>query len=78
MSGRLRHNMRSVILVPKSLDPVGRGRAMPLPGERPSAKIAKLFPQTDPLKNPQKDQKDGAKDREASRPFQCKRCFRRH
>jgi membrane-bound lytic murein transglycosylase A len=42
--------MRFVILIPKSLDPVARGRAMPLPGERPSAKIAKLFPQTDPLK----------------------------
>jgi membrane-bound lytic murein transglycosylase A len=61
VSGRLRHNMRFVILVPKSLDPVARGRAMPLPGERPSAKIAKLFPQTDPLKSQQKEQKDGAK-----------------
>jgi membrane-bound lytic murein transglycosylase A len=30
---------------------------MPLPDARPSAKIAKLFPQTDPLK----DQKNGAK-----------------
>jgi membrane-bound lytic murein transglycosylase A len=61
VSGRLRHGMRFVILVPKSLDPVARGRAMPLPGERPSAKIAKLFPQTDRLKNQQKDQMDGAK-----------------
>jgi membrane-bound lytic murein transglycosylase A len=51
VSGRLRHNMRFVILVPKSLDPVVRGRAMPLPGKRPSAKIARLFPQTDPLKD---------------------------
>ena len=51
VSGRLRHTMRFVILVPKSLDPVVRGRAMPLPGRRPSAKIAKLFPQTDPLKD---------------------------
>jgi membrane-bound lytic murein transglycosylase A len=51
VAGRLRHNMRFVILIPKSLDPVARGRAMPLPGERPSEKIAKLFPQTDPLKN---------------------------
>ena len=32
VSGRLRHSMRFVILVPKSLDPVARGRAMPLPG----------------------------------------------
>jgi membrane-bound lytic murein transglycosylase A len=58
VSGRLRHNMRFVILVPKSLDPVVRGRAMPLPGRRPSAKIAKLFPQTDPLKDqPKTDSK---------------------
>jgi membrane-bound lytic murein transglycosylase A len=38
-------------LVPKSLDPVARGRAMPLPDPRPSKKIATLFPQTEPLKN---------------------------
>ena len=63
VSGRLRHNMRFVILIPKSLDPVARGHAMPLPGERPSAKIAKLFPQTDPLKN---QQRDGAKAVEAA------------
>jgi membrane-bound lytic murein transglycosylase A len=31
---------------------------MPLPGKRPSAKIAKLFPQTDPLKDrPKSDAK---------------------
>jgi membrane-bound lytic murein transglycosylase A len=51
VSGRLRNNMRFVMLVPKSLDPVALGRAMPLPDKRPSAKIAKLFPQTDPLKD---------------------------
>ena len=45
VSGRLRHNVRFVILVPKSLDPVARGRKMPLPDARPSEKIAKLFPQ---------------------------------
>ena len=50
VSGRLRHNIRFVMLVPKSLDPVARGRAMPVPLERPSAKIAKLFPQIDPAK----------------------------
>jgi membrane-bound lytic murein transglycosylase A len=44
------------MLVPNSLDPVAKGHAMPLPDARPSEKIAKLFPQTDPLKN-----KDGAK-----------------
>src|ERR1700681_1801611 len=58
VSGRLRHAMRFVMLVPNSLDPVARGHAMPLPGERPSAKIAKLFPQTDPLKDqPKSDSK---------------------
>ena len=54
VSGRLRHNMRFVMLVPKSLDPVARGRKMPVPDAGPSEKIAKLFPQTDPLKDQQK------------------------
>jgi membrane-bound lytic murein transglycosylase A len=62
VSGRLKNNMRFVILVPKSLDPAARGRKMPLPDTRPSAKIAKLFPQVDPLK----DQKNGTKPAEAS------------
>ncbi|HEU4805710.1 MAG TPA: murein transglycosylase A [Nitrobacter sp.] len=44
VSGRLRHNMHFVMLVPNSLDPVARGRTMPLPETRPSARIAKLFP----------------------------------
>jgi membrane-bound lytic murein transglycosylase A len=51
VSGRFRNNMRFVILVPKSLDPVQRARRMPLPDARPSAKIAKLFPQIEPAKN---------------------------
>jgi membrane-bound lytic murein transglycosylase A len=72
VSGRLRHNMRFVILIPKSLDPVTRGRRMPIPDERPSEKIAKLFPQTDPLKDQPKDQskdaKTGAKSAPASAP----------
>jgi membrane-bound lytic murein transglycosylase A len=51
VAGRFRNNMRFVILVPKSLDPVARGSRMPLPDARPSEKIAKLFPQVDPLKN---------------------------
>jgi membrane-bound lytic murein transglycosylase A len=51
VAGRLRQNARFIILVPKSLDPVARGRKMPLPDDRPSEKIAKLFPQTDPPKN---------------------------
>jgi membrane-bound lytic murein transglycosylase A len=66
VSGRLRHSMRFVILIPKSLDPVARGHAMPLPDPRPSAKIAKLFPQTDSLKSQPKDQTDGAKPAETS------------
>jgi len=56
VSGRLRHNMRFVMLVPKSLDPVERGRKVPIPDERPSEKIAKLFPQAEPIKAPPKDQ----------------------
>src|SRR5882757_9170708 len=55
VSGRLRHNVRFVILIPKSLDPVARGHAMPLPEARPSAKIAKLFPQKE-LKDASKPQ----------------------
>ena len=40
---------------------------MPLPDARPSEKIAKLFPQVDPLKNQKpKDQTTGAKSTEAS------------
>jgi membrane-bound lytic murein transglycosylase A len=66
VSGRLRHNMRFVILVPKSLDPSARGRKMPVPDPRPSEKIAKLFPQTDPLKDQPKDQKGGAKPADAA------------
>ena len=66
MSGRLRHNMHFVILVPKSLDPAARGRRMPLPDPRPSEKIAKLFAQVDPSKDQPKDQKNGAKPPEAS------------
>ncbi len=60
VSGRLRHPMRFVMLVPKSLNPVARGREMPLPEPRPSEKIAKLFPQSDPLKNQPKDPKSAA------------------
>nr|WP_291687880.1 murein transglycosylase A [Bradyrhizobium sp.] len=68
VSGRLKNNMRFVILVPKSLDPAARGRKMPLPDARPSAKIARLFPQVDPLK----DQKNGAKPADASQASSAK------
>jgi membrane-bound lytic murein transglycosylase A len=68
VSGRLRHNMRFVILIPKSLDPAARGRRMPIPDERPSEKIAKLFPQIDPLKDQPNDAKNRAKPVQASTP----------
>ena len=61
VAGRFRNTMRFVILVPKSLDPVARGRKMPVPDPRPSEKIAKLFPQVDPLKDQPKDQKNGVR-----------------
>jgi membrane-bound lytic murein transglycosylase A len=67
VSGRLRHAMRFVMLVPKSLDPMVRGRKMPVPDARPSEKIAKLFPQTDPLKDQPRDQKNSASTAQASR-----------
>jgi membrane-bound lytic murein transglycosylase A len=56
VSGRLRHNMRFVMLVPRSLDPAMRARKLPLPDPRPSTEIAKLFPRTLPAKNAAKDQ----------------------
>ena len=52
VSGRLKNNMHFVMLVPKSLDPTALGRKMPVPDPRPSAKIARLYPQVDPLKDP--------------------------
>jgi len=66
VSGRLRHTMRFVMLVPKSLDPLARGRKMPVPDARPSEKIARLFPQVDPLKDKPKDQKTLTKPSAAS------------
>ncbi|MEZ5819579.1 MAG: MltA domain-containing protein [Xanthobacteraceae bacterium] len=52
VAGRLKDNARFVMLVPKALDPVARGRKLPVPDERPSARIAKLFPQTAPKDSP--------------------------
>ncbi|MDA9507844.1 lytic transglycosylase [Bradyrhizobium sp. CCBAU 11386] len=51
VSGRLRHPMHFVMLVPKGLDPTARAARLPVPDPRPSAKIAKLFPQTEPAKD---------------------------
>lgn len=50
VSGRLRHPMHFVMLVPKGLDPAMRAARLPVPDPRPSEKIAKLFPQTGPAK----------------------------
>ncbi len=61
VSGRFRHNMRFVMLVPKSLDPASRGHKMPLPDPRPSEKIAKLFPQTEPSQDKAKGPADAGK-----------------
>lgn len=60
ISGRLRHPMHFVMLVPKGLDPSVRGARLPVPDPRPSEKIAKLFPQTDPAKDLNKDPKNTA------------------
>ena len=57
IAGRLKSNARFVMLVPKGLDPVARGKKLPVPDARPSEQIAKLFRQTPPVNNPPKDQK---------------------
>src|ERR1700742_1029009 len=65
VSGRFRNNMRFIILVPKSLDPAARARSMPLPDPRPSARIARLYPQVDPLKEQPGDQNKDQKSKAA-------------
>jgi membrane-bound lytic murein transglycosylase A len=63
VSGRLKHPMHFVMLVPKAIDPVERGRRMPLPDPRPAEKIAKLFPQVLPANDQSTERnKDQAKD----------------
>jgi len=66
ISGRFRHNMRFVMLVPKSLDPAARGRKMPLPDPRPSERIAKLFPPVAPSNDKPKEPTDDPKPTPAS------------
>jgi peptidoglycan lytic transglycosylase A len=56
VAGRLKNSAQFFMLVPKSLDPAARGRTMPLPDPRPSAKIARLFPQVVSSNGPPKDQ----------------------
>ncbi|QOZ73069.1 lytic transglycosylase [Bradyrhizobium arachidis] len=51
VSGRLRHPMHFVMLVPKGIDPAARAARLPVPDPRPSEKIARLFPQTGPTKD---------------------------
>ncbi len=52
VAGRLRNNMRvSSCWCRRASIPSARGRKLPVPDARPSEKIAKLFPQTDPLKD---------------------------
>jgi membrane-bound lytic murein transglycosylase A len=46
LAGRLKNTIRFAILVPKALDPSPGARQVGLPEPRPSAVIAKLFPQT--------------------------------
>lgn len=63
VAGRLKNPARFTMLLPKSLDPAPRGKTMPLPADRPSATIAKLFPQTEPAKDaPKEASKEIAKD----------------
>src|SRR6201996_4953705 len=57
IAGRLKSNARFVMLVPKGLDPVARGKKLPVPDARPSEQIAKLFPPTPPAADALKDQK---------------------
>ena len=66
ISGRLKNNMRFVMLVPKSLDPVARGHRLPVPDPRPSEQIAKLFPQTPPAKDQVNTAKDQPKDQKSA------------
>jgi membrane-bound lytic murein transglycosylase A len=56
VAGRLKQNVRFVMLVPKSLDPEERAHKMPVPDPRPSEKIAKLFPQVPTAKKLSNDQ----------------------
>ena len=76
VAGRLKNPARFVMLLPKSLDPTAHIATIPLPDDRPSAAIAKLFPQKDvkeaanvaakDTKDPSRDQPDGAQKPAAS------------
>ncbi|EGP09395.1 membrane-bound lytic murein transglycosylase A precursor [Bradyrhizobiaceae bacterium SG-6C] len=69
IAGRLKNPARFVMLLPNSLNPSPRGKTVPLPDERPSATIAKLFPQTGPAKEAAADApKETAKDQPKADP----------
>ncbi len=73
VAGRLKNPARFVMLLPKSLDPAERGKTMPLPADRPSATIAKLFRQKDSPKEVAKTivndaTKDAPKDQSKDQP----------
>jgi membrane-bound lytic murein transglycosylase A len=61
VSGRLKNNANFIMLVPKSLDPVAFGHKVPLPDPRPSARIARLYPQVEPPNDQQANQKNDQK-----------------
>ena len=65
VAGRLKHNMRFVDSGAEEPRSVRAGRKMPVPDARPSEKIAKLFPQVDPLKDQPKDQDTRSRQRGA-------------
>jgi membrane-bound lytic murein transglycosylase A len=55
VAGRLKNPARFVMLLPKSLDPVARGKTMPLPQARPSAVIARSSPHQDVVREAAKE-----------------------
>jgi membrane-bound lytic murein transglycosylase A len=68
IAGRLRHPAHFVMLLPRQLDPLAAGRTMPLPLDRPSAKIARLFPVKAARPTDDKEEKgeDGGKEENPS------------
>ena len=55
IAGRIKNPIQFTMLLPKSLDPVARGKTVLLPADRPSETIAKLFPPPPPVKDESKD-----------------------
>ena len=85
VSGRLRHNMRFVMLVPKSLDPVARGRKMPVPGRQAVGENRKAVSANRPAEGSAKRpdttraaNDESARDPPARSPAPARRQLRRH